>query len=106
MEINLEKLQGKQVFMMLRDVETLAATGLEHDENIFVVRGYEKRLGIWVEAEGIKNCPIKADDSKLENCRAVIFIPWHHIVSIVHFPGKENLKIDAPATRKIGFRQD
>lgn len=106
MEINLEKLLNKKVFVLLRDVETLAKTGLEHEENIFIIRGYEKRQGIWVEAEGIKNCPVKAVGPSNEDSTAVIFIPWHHIISIIHFPGQENIQIDTPASRKIGFRQD
>ena len=105
MEISMETLVGKQVFMVLRDVKTLAPAGLESDENIFIVRGHEPRHGIWVEVPSVTNCPVISGDEPLEECPAVIFVPWHHVVSVVYFPGKENLKIGAPLQRRLGFRQ-
>ncbi len=102
MRVNLEMLLDKEIFVVLRDVETLA---LEQEENVFVLRGYEKRHGIWVETDRIRHIPVKSGDSSMDNNKAVIFIPWHHIVTMVYFPGKANLEIDIPKSRKIGFRQ-
>jgi len=105
MEINLEKLLNEKIFVALRDIKTLTIAGIEHEENIFTLRGYEQRHGIWVETDEIKNCPVFIDDKKSDGCRGVIFIPWYHIVSMVHFPGAKKIEIDLPKARKIGFRQ-
>lgn len=105
MEINLEKLLNEKIFMALRDIKTLAIAGIEHEENIFILRGCEDRHGIWVEADNIKTCPVCIEGKKIEECKAVIFIPWYHIVSMVHFPGVKEIEIDLPKARKIGFRQ-
>jgi hypothetical protein len=106
MEINLEKLLNKQVFVALHDYELLLPYGIEKKENIFVLRGYEKKVGIWAEMEGMKNCPVKSKDSSLEDCKVVMFIPWSHIETIIYFPGQNELEIDMPKNRKIGFRQE
>ena len=103
MEINLEHLLDKEIFVVLRDVETLA---LESEENIFILKGSEKKHGIWVETEMTKHIPVKSRDASLDGSKMVIFIPWHHIVTMVYFPGKENLEVDIPKARRIGFRQD
>ncbi|MCD4785008.1 MAG: hypothetical protein K8T10_14435 [Candidatus Eremiobacteraeota bacterium] len=105
MEINLDKLLNEKIFVALRDIKTLATTGIEHEENVFILRGHESRHGIWVEADNINACPVCIDGKKIEECKAVIFIPWYHIVSMVHFPGAKNIEIDLPKARKIGFRQ-
>ncbi len=105
MEISVENLVGKQVFIVLRDVKTLASAGFDSDENIFIIRGHEPRHGIWVEVPYMKNCPVMADGKSLEDSPAVIFVPWHHVVSVVHFPGRENLKMNTHMQRRLGFRQ-
>ncbi|MCE1248587.1 MAG: hypothetical protein LWY06_18265 [Firmicutes bacterium] len=106
MEINLEKLLHKQVFVALRDFESLMPYGIEKKENIFTLRGYENKIGIWAEMDGMKNCPVKSKDISLEESKVIAFIPWSHIETILYFPGHNELEIDVPQIRKIGFRQD
>jgi hypothetical protein len=103
--ISVETLIDKQVFMVLRDMKTMAVTGIEQDQNVFVIRGYEPRHGVWVEVPSVSSCPVKSGNKSMENCPAVVFIPWHHVVTMVHFPGQENLEIDKPSQRRVGFRQ-
>lgn len=105
MKISMETLVDKKVFMVLRDIETLYASGLDSEHNVFVIRGHEPRHGIWVEVSSIKNCPVRSKEGLLEGIKAIIFIPWHHIVSVVHFPDVDDIEIDHPMHRKIGFRQ-
>lgn len=102
MRVNLEMLLDKEIFVVLRDVETLA---LEQEDNVFTLRGYEKRHGIWVETDKARHIPVKGVGSSPNDNTVVIFIPWHHIVTMVYFPGKTNLEVDLPKSRKIGFRQ-
>ena len=105
MEINLDKLLGQQIFVLLRDVESLTPAGISAEENLFVLKGFEMKQGIWVEVTDIKNCPVTSEGASLDGGNAVVFIPWHHIVTLAHFPGKSNLCIEQAKSKKIGFRQ-
>jgi hypothetical protein len=106
MSITLENFLDKQLLLVLRDTKSLVYTGLEHDHQIVTLRGYEERHGIWVEIESIKDCPVKSDGNPLTDCPAILFIPWYHINTILHFPGKEKLELNPRETRKAGFRRE
>lgn len=105
MEINLDKLMDQQIFVLLRDVESLTSTGITAEENLFILKGYEKKQGIWVEVTDIKNSPVTSEGVSLDGGKAIVFIPWHHIVTLAYFPGKSNLSIEQAKSKKIGFRQ-
>jgi hypothetical protein len=70
-----------------------------------ILRGYEERQGIWAEVDSIQNTPVTSEGNPLNEAKAVVFIPWYHIISIVHFPGKEKLEVDFKKSKKVGFRQ-
>lgn len=106
MQISLENLIGQRVFLVLRDVEPLNPTGINQEQYVSILRGYDQRHGLWFEFDSVEKCSVKSNNKPVENCPAVIFVPWRHIVSISYFPDKDNLEIDRPKERKIGFRQE
>lgn len=103
---NIDSLLDREVFVALQDMEPLLPTGIDQKENIFILKGYEQKRGIWVEIRGIKDSPVRADGLDRENCRAIVFIPWQYIATMMYLPEHERLEIETPGARKIGFRQD
>lgn len=104
--MEIEKLIDKTVFIVLRDIESLEPAGINNENLIATIKGKEKRQGIWIKIDNVGKCPVKSGGKLVENTPALIFLPWYHIVTIVHFPEKDNLEIDFPRERKIGFRQE
>jgi hypothetical protein len=106
MPVTLENFMDKQLLLVLRDTKSLTYTGLEHDHQVVTLRGYEERQGIWIEIASIKECPVKSAGEPVEECPAILFIPWYHINTLLHFPGKENLELNPKKMQKVGFRKD
>lgn len=101
-----DALMGKKVFIVLRDSEILKPVGIKEDKLVAVLKGKEKRAGIWIEVDAVGECDVKSGGKSVKGSRAVVLIPWSNVITIASFPDAKDLNIPSKGKRKIGFRQE
>lgn len=101
---------GDIVYLKFANPELLKELGIEGSDGHFLVKGKDE-LGLWIAHPGLelkkildeKGKPLPIDKQKRKVVDATILIPWVNIVTIMHYPGREEFDFPYSETGPIGF---
>lgn len=101
---------GDIVFLKFANPDFLKDLGITDSDGHFYVRGKDE-LGLWVAHPGLeikkildyKGKPLPVNKQKREQVDATFMIPWMNIVTIMHYPGREEYDFPFSETGPMGF---
>lgn len=108
--MKIEDLVNDIILIVLKKVGDLSAAGINQRKFYAKIIGYDE-FGIWVDlpnyeiviSEDESGNPLQPDQVTREKINASVLIMWSHIVTLVHFPNRENFDFPSPFDINIGF---
>ena len=104
---------GDIVYLKFANPEFMKDIGIQKSDGHFYVSGKDE-LGLWLAHPGLeikkildeKGKPLPINKQKRELVDATFLVPWVNIVTIMHYPGREEYDFPYSETGQMGFSID
>ena len=102
---------GDIVFIKLANPDYLKEIGIIETDGHFLVKGRDE-LGLWVQHPGLKVVKLIDDNGKplppnkhvKQKIDATFLISWQNIITIMHYPNRQDYDFPYREGEPIGFR--
>ena len=108
--IKIDDIVGDRVFIAFRDPKRFESIAINNQSGHYIIKGFD-HLGLWLEHPGLvmintkdgSGEPIKKNKQLKESIDAVFLASWDNIITIMHYPNRENYDFPNEFEKDIGF---
>ena len=102
---------GDIVYIKIANQDYLKEIGIKESDGHFLVKGRDE-LGLWVQHPGLEiikildnnGKPLPINKHQRKKIEATFLITWQNIITIMHYPNRENYDFPYKEGEPIGFK--
>jgi len=109
--MKISEIVGDIVFLKFANPEYLYDIGINGHDGHFLIKGKDE-LGLWIQHPRLEivkvldknGKPLPEKKHQKKKIEATVLITWQNIISIMHYPNRENYDFSYREGEPIGFK--